>query len=77
MVRSVGNQVFGLALMTATALIMFAVTLLLLDPADAAMPAVLTVVLGGATFIVWRFDTTWAIFLRPLHLLLLLAHLRR
>jgi len=60
MVRSVSNPVFGLVLMTATALIMLAVTLLLLDPADAAMPAVLTVVLGGATFIVWRFDTIWA-----------------
>lgn len=60
MVRSVSNQVFGLVLMTATALIMLAVTVFLLDPADAATPAVLTVVLGGATFIVWRFDTTWA-----------------
>ena len=55
------NQVFGLGLMTATAIIMLAVTVLLLEPADAATAAVLAVVLGVTTFLVWRFDTTWAV----------------
>lgn len=54
------NQVFGLALMTATALIMLLVTLLILEPADAPTALVLTIVLGSVTYVVRRFDTLWA-----------------
>lgn len=53
------NQVFGLGLMTAAALVMLIVTVLLFEPAEALTPVVLTIVLGSVTYLVWRFDTVW------------------
>ncbi len=57
----IGHQVFGLALMTATAVFMALVTLLLLDPADVGTAAGLAVVLGATTFVVWRSQRLWAV----------------
>lgn len=57
----ISNQLFGMVLLTLTFFVMLSVTVLLLDPADAATAAVLTIVLSGATFVVWRFDALWTI----------------
>lgn len=57
------NQVFGLALMTVAAVVVLVVVLLLIDPAEAATFAVVAVVLGATTYIVWRFDKLWAVIL--------------
>ena len=53
------NQVFGLALLTATGLVMLVVSVLLIDT-DLVMPAVLSIVLAAVTYVVWRFDATWS-----------------
>lgn len=58
-VKRMTNQAFGLGLMTLTALLMLAVTVLLIDPAEAGTAMVLFVVLGGITYLVWRFETRW------------------
>ncbi len=54
------NQVFGLALLTATGLLMLVVSVFLIDDTDLVTPAVLSIVLGAVTYVVWRFDATWS-----------------
>ncbi len=61
LIERINHQVFGLALMTATALVMVVVTVLLLDPSEVGTAAVLSVVLGATTFLVWRFQRVWAV----------------
>lgn len=58
--RRITNQVFGLALLTATGLLMLAVSVLLIDETDVVTPAVLSIALAVSTYVVWRFDTVWA-----------------
>lgn len=52
------NQVFGLALLTATGLAMLVVSVLLIDDTDLVMQAVLSIVL--AAVLVWRFHASGA-----------------
>lgn len=55
------NQVFGLGLMTATAVVMLVVTVVLLDPSDAGTAAVLALVLGATAYLVSRSGALWAV----------------
>ena len=54
------TQTFGLALVTAALLTVVILTLVLFDGEDIAMFVILTAIVGGATFLTWRFDTQWA-----------------
>ncbi|MEA1903646.1 MAG: cupredoxin domain-containing protein [Actinomycetota bacterium] len=54
------TQVFGLALITAALLVVVILTLILFGTEDVAMFEVITVVALAVTFVVWRYDKTWA-----------------
>jgi len=54
------TQTLGLGLITATFIVVVALTFILFDAEDVGMFAVLMVLTGGATFLTWRFDTQWA-----------------